>query len=299
MIKPRLLRYLISHPLNRRTRFRALPAMLRWTLATRLLPGYEIVITFANQAKLAVTPGQWGSEANALCGLHDFFDMGFLLHFLRPDDLFCDVGANVGEYTVLASAAVGARSMAFEPVRSTYVGLLKNVAINQIAARVDARCMAVGRATGRLTLTSDQDTQNHVVAGNDDALPADAVTVETDTLDKVLADSVPQLLKVDVEGWEHEVFSGAIALLRNPGLLAIIVELNQSGKRYGFDDDTIHQTLLECGFATYRYRPFERTLVSLDKQHNPGGNTLYLRNLDAVIARLQTAPTFTVRGMHI
>lgn len=299
MIKPRLVRYLVSHPLNRRTRFRALPAMLRWALATRLLPGYEIIIPFANQAKLAIVPGHWGSEANALCGLHDFFDMGFLLHFLRPNDLFCDVGANVGEYTVLASAAVGARSMSFEPVRSTYAELLKNVAINQIAARVDARCMAVGSAAGRLTLTGDQDTQNHVVASNDGALPAGTVTVATDTLDNVLAGSVPQLLKVDVEGWEHEVFAGAAAVLHDPNLFAIIVELNQSGKRYGFDDDVIHQTLLDQDFATYRYRPFERRLVSLDKRHNPGGNTLYLRNLEAVNARLQSAPAFSVRGMHI
>mgnify|MGYP001112339655 CR=1 FL=1 len=284
MIKPRLVRYLVSHPLNRRTRFRALPAMLRWTLATRLLPGYEIIIPFANHAKLAIVPGHWGSEANALCGLRDFFDMGFLLHFLRPDDLFCDVGA---------------RSMSFEPVRSTYAELLKNVAINQIAARVGARSMAVGSAAGRLTLTGDQDTQNHVVAGNDDALPAGTVTVATDTLDNVLAASVPQLLKVDVEGWEHEVFAGAAAVLRDPNLFAIIVELNQSGKRYGFDDDVIHQTLLDQDFATYRYRPFERRLVSLDKRHNPGGNTLYLRNLEAVNARLQSAPAFSVRGMHI
>lgn len=299
MIKPGLVRYLVSHPLNRRARFHALPAMLRWTLATRLLPGYEIVIPFANHAKLAIVPGHWGSEANALCGLHDFFDMGFLLHFLRPDDLFCDVGANVGEYTVLASAAVGARSMSFEPVRSTYAELRKNIEINRIAPRADARCMAIGSAHGYLTLTGDQDTQNHVVAGTEAGDDADTVTVETDTLDNVLAGSVPQLIKVDVEGWEHEVFSGATATLCDPRLSAIIVELNHSGARYGFDDDTIHQNLLDHGFATYRYRPFERQLVSLDGRHNPGGNTLYLRNLEAAHARLQAAPAFSVRGMHI
>jgi len=43
-------------------------------------------------------------------------DMGFLLHFLRKDDLFLDVGANIGSYTVLAGGAVGAKSISFEPV---------------------------------------------------------------------------------------------------------------------------------------------------------------------------------------
>jgi FkbM family methyltransferase len=209
------------------------------------------------------------------------------------------VGANVGEYTVLASAAIGARSMTFEPVHSSYTELRKNLEINQIASLVDARCMAVGSAAGQLTLTGDQDTQNHVVTGSDDAGSGGNVVVETDTLDALLAGRAPQLLKVDVEGWEHEVFQGASALLRNPDLVSIIVELNQSGKRYGFADDAIHQLLLDHGFGTYRYLPFDRRLVSLDNRHNQGGNTLYIRNPEAVNARLQTAPAFTVRGMHI
>jgi hypothetical protein len=32
---------------------------------------------------------------NIYCGLHEFADMGFVLHFLRPGDLFVDVGANI------------------------------------------------------------------------------------------------------------------------------------------------------------------------------------------------------------
>lgn len=299
MIKPRLLRYLTSHPLNRKTRFRSLHNIARWSLATRLLPGCEIIVSFVNNSKIVVTPGRWGSEANALCGLHDFSDMGFLLHFLRPDDLFCDVGANVGEYTVLASAAIGARSLSFEPVRSAYLDLRKNIEINQISPLVDARCMAVGSAHGQLTLTGDQDTRNHVVSGPATVRSGDHVVVETDTLDALLAGQAPQLLKVDVEGWEHEVFQGAAVLLRNPALASIIVELNESGERYGFSDEAIHQLLLAEGFSTYRYLPFNRKLVSLDNRHNLRGNTLYIRNPDAVNARLQTAPAFTVRDMRI
>jgi FkbM family methyltransferase len=273
--------------------------MIRWTIATRLLPGCEVIIPFVNNSKLSVTPGRWGSEANALCGLHDFSDMGFLLHFLRPTDLFCDVGSNVGEYTVLASAAIGARSLAFEPVHGSYTELRKNIEINQITPLVDARCMAIGSAHGYLTLTSDQDTQNHVIAHAEDGNNDDKVVVETNTLDNVLAGKAPQLLKVDVEGWEQEVFQGAATTLRDPTLLSIIVELNQSGKRYGFADDTLHQTLLSEGFATFRYLPLDRKLISLNHKHNPGGNTLYIRNPEVVNARLHTAPSFTVRNMHI
>jgi hypothetical protein len=95
------------------------------------------------------------------------------------------------------------------------------------------------------------------------------------------------------------VFQGAATTLRDPNLLSIIVELNQSGKRYGFADDTLHQTLLSEGFATFRYLPLDRKLISLNHKHNPGGNTLYIRNPEVVNARLHSAPSFTVRNMHI
>jgi FkbM family methyltransferase len=44
--------------------------------------------------------------------------MAFVLHLLRPDHKFVDVGANVGSYTVLAAGAVGAEVICIEPVRS-------------------------------------------------------------------------------------------------------------------------------------------------------------------------------------
>jgi len=299
MIDVKFWRYLTDHPLNRRARFRGLPRIIRWYIATSCLPNCQVVIPFVNDAKLIVTPGQWGSEANALCGLHDFSDMGFLLHFLRPHDLFCDVGANIGEYTILASAAIGSHSISFEPVGSTYSEFKRNIAINQITPLVDVRQMAVGSEHSHVQLSTDQDTQNHVLVGSARLDGGASALVEVDTLDNLLTGNAPQLLKVDVEGWEHEVFQGATNVLHDPRLSSVIVELNQSGARYGFSDEAIHQELLEYGFETFRYQPFERRLISLQKKHHRAGNTLYVRNLDIVNERLRTAPQFTVRDIWI
>ena len=56
----------------------------------------------------------YGATGNIYCGLHDFEEMSFLMHFLRAGDVFADVGVNVGAYSMLA-ASVGARAIAFEP----------------------------------------------------------------------------------------------------------------------------------------------------------------------------------------
>ena len=299
MLNLKFLRYLTTHPLNRRTRFRSIDKMLCWYVATRLLPGSEIIVPFVNNARIVVTPGRWGSEANALCGLHEFADMGFLLHFLRPTDLFCDVGANVGSYTILAAAAIGAKCIAFEPIESSYIQLRRNIEVNRVADLVDIRHMAVGRLPGNLTLTSGKDTMNHVIVDNTSSPITSKESVSVDSLDHALAQRVPLLLKVDVEGWEYEVLQGSMSTLHNPDLLAIIVELNKSGRRYGVSDETIHRLLMDNGFSAYRYKPFDRKLTELGNNYSTSGNTLYIRNPEFVSDRLRNAPPFTVRDFHI
>lgn len=44
-----------------------------------------------------------GATGNWYCGLQEYEDMSFVLHALRPGDLFVDVGANIGSYSILAA----------------------------------------------------------------------------------------------------------------------------------------------------------------------------------------------------
>ncbi|WP_017364163.1 hypothetical protein, partial [Methylococcus capsulatus] len=98
------LSFLLNHPLSQGRKLPALARFVRWQLGSRLLPG-EVVCPFVNDACLVVRPGMTGATGNLYVGLHEFEDMAFLLHYLRPEDLFVDVGANVGSYTVLAGGA--------------------------------------------------------------------------------------------------------------------------------------------------------------------------------------------------
>jgi hypothetical protein len=47
--------------------------------------------------------GMTGATQNIYVGLQEFVDIMLTLHFLRKGDLFLDMGANVGSYTILAS----------------------------------------------------------------------------------------------------------------------------------------------------------------------------------------------------
>src|SRR5262245_48181443 len=99
------LNFVLRHPLSRGRKFANLKRLFAWQIGSRLVPG-PVAINFVNATKLLVRPGMTGATGNIYVGLHEFPEMSFVLHFLRPSDLFVDIGANIGSYTVLAAGAV-------------------------------------------------------------------------------------------------------------------------------------------------------------------------------------------------
>lgn len=285
------LRTLLTHPLNQADKPAALTRYLRWQFGIRLVSN-PVVIDFANGSRLIARHGVSSVIESYYSGLNEFEDMSFLLHFLRPDDLFFDIGANVGSFTVLASAAVGARSVSFEPVPGVFEQLRDNINLNRIGDRVTAMNTCLGQTSRRLHFTSHMEAGNHV-ATEQDLSRGDTIEVDVVPLDDVVNGHPPTLMKVDVEGFETDVFAGATDTLANPGLLALIIETNGSGARYGYDELALHQKIIDQEFTAVSYDPFERRLTPR-AGINTKGNTLYVREPGQAATRLENAPTFTV-----
>jgi len=292
------LKFIISHPLNRHRRIASLIDWFRWQVGSRLLPG-AVEVPFVNDAVLMVEPGMAGATGNIYAGLVEFEDMGFLLHFLGSDDLFVDIGANVGIYTVLASKVIGARSVAVEALPATYEKLMKNMIANDIVNATEAWNCALGDKDGEIHFTSELDTMNHVVVEAD--TNADhACSVAVKRLDDILDGQVPRLIKIDVEGYETPVIAGAMETLKSLEQEAVIMELNGCGRRYGFEDSELHQKMLGFGYIPVTYSPLSRDVRRLQKP-NIIGNTIYLResSFHSVCARVKVAPSFYVKGQNI
>jgi len=116
--------------------------------------GSPVAIPFVANSRLLVARGMTGATGNIYCGLHEFEEMGFVLHALCPEDLFVDAGANVGSYTVIAAKVCGARVLAFEPIASTMNALNDNIRLNDISDLVETRQLALGEKVGTLTFSS-------------------------------------------------------------------------------------------------------------------------------------------------
>jgi len=291
-----IVRYILAHPLNKGRGLAAIARFIKWQLKSRLVSG-DIEIDWVGDAKLLASSGETGLTGNIYCGLHEFPEMAFLLHALRSQDRFADIGANVGSYTVLASAVVGAKTVCFEPVPATYNRLLLNIKLNGIVDKVTTHNVALGNTPGELAFSVDQNCMNHVIAEDEHA--TNRVTVEVSTLDDCLTE-VPFLIKMDIEGYELPALQGAISSLSNVNLSALILELNGSGQRYGFDDAEIYTLMHQYDFNAYEYQPFTRNLRRLRKgESSSQGNTLFLRNIDVIQQRIQMAPKVDVNGVLI
>jgi FkbM family methyltransferase len=280
------------HPLAGSQKMKAFGRFLKWQIVRRLMP-YPIVYPFIGDIKLILDKGQTSATAQYYMGLSEFEEMSFVLHFLQKDDLFVDVGANVGCFTLLASGIKKAQTIAVEPLPKTFAYLRNNLIINDLENIVKALNIGLGDKKGSLKFTQNISQNNHVAQEDD----TDTISVEIDTLDDILRDKQPILLKIDVEGFEKAVIDGALQNLKMESLQVIIIELVGLGARYGFDENEIHTIINSHGFLKYDYNPFNRKLTESKKfgYHN----TIYIRNINFTQKRVEEAPTFTILHQKI
>jgi FkbM family methyltransferase len=286
----RLMRFVWMHPLNRGGRMQALSRFVRWQLASRLLPEARFALPFVNESSLLMRRGMTGATGNWYCGLDEADDMAFVVHLLRRGDLFVDIGANIGSYSILAAAGAGADAIAIEPIPATFDSLSRNITVSRLETRVRSCAKGLSRVAGTLRFTTTQDSVNHVLAEGEDAVSAEVPVI---TLDMLLEESeqsrAPTAIKIDVEGHELAVLEGAAKTLRSPDLKAVVMETNGSGARYGYSDEALIDIMKGHGFQPHTYTAVGRTVRAAP--HIQGtGNTIFLRDLPFVEQRLRSAP---------
>lgn len=295
----RAIKYAWNHPLCMDRRCDMLLRFVSWHVSGRLAPG-DVAVDWVNGSRFLARPWHYGFSANVYCGLLEFADMSFLLHFLRPEDLFIDVGANRGSYTVLAGAAIGASVVAVEPVPETFASLKHNVELNGMVGRVECLNIGLGDQDGVLRFTADaSDCVNHVVAEGEQT--GKTVEVSVRRLDDVVRGRSPVLMKMDVEGYEWFVLQGALETLDCESLRAIIVEFNNTGLvRYGVGDEKIDCLLEQKGFEPVRYEPFARKLERYDPfAEARRGNVVYVRGFDEAAQRVASAASYELFGWMV
>jgi FkbM family methyltransferase len=204
-----------ENPGNRHRRLRKSLAAVGWQVRKRLL-GKPRLIRLVNGASFKGYPDCVISSALVYSDWPEFRELQFIRGVLKPDDIVIDVGANVGHISLLLSDIVGANNIfAFEPTPVSFRRLSENWKLNGWSA-TNLFQHAVGRGAGSIQISDSvsPETKNRVSS----AAKGKSIEVSLIALDDWRARWHGRrvgLLKIDVEGYEPEVFDGAQKFLLN------------------------------------------------------------------------------------
>jgi FkbM family methyltransferase len=168
-----------------------------------------------------------------------------------------DVGANIGQYTLLAARRVGPQGQvhAFEPTPHVIAQLRHNVALNQLG-NVRINPVAVSDHSGKATLYYFEGTDAGENTIMDAAGGTACGTVPTVTLDDYVAERGLRrvdVIKMDIEGAELLALQGASDLLSGENAPLLLMEVH--AKTLGFSGLNMEQLLGLLGKHGYSFYP--------------------------------------------
>lgn len=184
----------------------------------------------------------------------------FYIQYLQPGMIAFDVGANIGELSLLFSRFVGPTGEvhSFEASRETFARL---ETIIDLANRSNVRlnCLAVTDHLGGAQLrVYDRDhagwttlADRPLDAYGIDVAPARSEDVESTTIDAYCEErGIEQidLLKIDVEGAEYQVLRGAEKMIRKKRVICCVFEFGSTTFDMGNHPEQIRAYLKDCGY---------------------------------------------------
>lgn len=136
-----------------------------------------------------------------------------LMGGIREGGIVWDIGANVGFYTTLFADLVGAngRVFAFEPSPGAAAKIEENAKEYPMVTVIN-KALSDAPSEAHFDVSSGEDSvTNHLVGESDGSNTVPVVVTTGDAMSKELG--VPEVIKIDVEGFEYEVLQGMKELL--------------------------------------------------------------------------------------
>jgi FkbM family methyltransferase len=206
------------------------PHSLLVRLADRLSYSHPVTARLRNGLKMQVYWNDLGVGQHLFRrGVHEQETIGLLRHLVRPGMTVLDIGAQVGQYTLEAAKLVGPTGSvhAFEPVPRNFDLLQANVRINGLTNVAPSPVAISDRnETRTLHLSISRNAGAHSFAPSEIS-SGETIDVSCTTVDAYVEQRQlrPDLIKLDVEGFELAVLDGARRTLKAVAPL-LIIEFN-------------------------------------------------------------------------
>ena len=248
--------------LRRRIKYNLHPRAIIWKYWQRRCPEKPIITRLGKDLKVRIYPHDVIGKSIYVDGVFEPEVWGFVKNYLRPGMVVFDLGANLGQYTLLSARCVGEKGQVhcFEPSERIFTELQFNVENNNFSDICTLNNVAVSDKEGIAQLSKYQPggevygslgSQNWAsdskIVGHEEVR-----TITLDTYVKKQGINDVHLIKMDIEGAELLALRGADELLsknNSPAIVLELADLNTSG--FGYEACEILDYLKNMGYHLY------------------------------------------------
>jgi FkbM family methyltransferase len=236
-----------------------------------LFKGVRKKILYRNKFLLLLEIEDWIQQNLYFLNEYEEREIRFVERYLKPGDVFIDVGAHIGLFSLVASGKIGQEGTvySFEPTKKNLNSLQNHIEINQLR-NIITEPLAISDKEQELNLFLDESKMNSGAATSYTDSFTKKETVFSVSLDHYFSNKkVPavKLIKIDIEGGEYLALLGMRNILKKDKP-ALLIEINPQA-HYG--QDNLETFLSGLGYKKY-YISEDNSLAEersvYDKSHN-------------------------------
>lgn len=229
------------------------------------------IIKWFNDTYLKIYKNNSSSKACLYFGLPDYEEMEFLKRLVKKNDIFLDIGANVGVYSLFVTSISRCLTYSFEPDNYSRKILFENIKINKLSSKIKVQKQLIGKSNSIVYFSNLRNsTENKIL--------------KIQTSNKIISKKSMQLdyyikkfrrknliIKIDAEGEEFDILRSS-KLIYEENILALIFEVSNSKiKRF------IRQKFLN-NFSLVRLNINQKIFKSTRKIEPTSGGNIMLIN---------------------
>jgi FkbM family methyltransferase len=230
----------------------------------------SVVVPISGKTKISLSTSSELSS-HIYCGAFEWEEREWLMSELNPADVFYDIGANIGLFTLIAAERCR-NVVAFEPAGDTFRMLSENIRLNNSPANVELMNAAASDTDGVqdiYVLTNGKDAWNSMaVKPEEGQYRVDQIrTVNVDELVSSEKIPAPTIIKIDVEGWELHVLRGLKNTIAKHKPVMLIEFTASNLKAAGTSPVELGKYVQSLNYELFAYDPRYQKLNSITGFH--------------------------------
>ena len=182
--------------------------------------------------------------------------ISFINDYVKDKDVYYDIGANIGIFSMYAALKKNCKVIAFEPESSNYFILNKNISLNLCNEQIIAFNIAINDKDEFSFLNLSE----NIIPGNSgnsfkNSLDINHVAytpkfkqgvfgISLDSFIYQYNNPVPNHIKIDVDGNEYKIINGMKKVLNDENLITLAIEINIKAQK----DIELLKVIEDCNF---------------------------------------------------